>query len=226
MEKIYPLFHIKFFGYNIGIAPSIVVQWAIIALITILCIYLTKNLKTIPDKKQNIAEMIMDAINNLVRTNMGEDYMGFVPYIGTIAIFLVFLNNTGLVGVKSPTVDYSVPLALALITFFVVQWYAIKKIGLGHYFKGYIQPYAFILPISIIERVMLPVSLSIRLFGNMMAGVVIIELAYKTLGSLNMFAQLLGPIPLHLYFDIFDGVIQMVIFVMLTMVNIKVIAEH
>ena len=226
MEKIEPLFHIKFFGYNIGIAESILVQWCIIALVAILCIYFTRNLKIIPNKKQNIIEIVMDSINKLVRDNMGEDYMGFVPFVGTIAIFLVFMNLTGLIGIKPPTVDYSVALALALITFFVVQWYAIKKVGLGHYFKGYVEPYAFILPINLIERVMLPVSLSFRLFGNMTAGVVIIELAYRSLASLNGFAQLLIPIPLHFYFDLFDGLIQMVIFVMLTMVNIKVIAEH
>jgi F-type H+-transporting ATPase subunit a len=226
MEKIEPLFHIKFFGYNIGIAQSILVQWGIMILVTILCVYLTRNLKIIPNKKQNIIEIVMESINNLVRDNMGEDYMAFVPFVGTIAIFLVFMNLTGLIGIRPPTVDYSVALALALITFFVVQWFAIKKIGLGHYFKGYVQPYAFILPINLIERVMLPVSLSFRLFGNMTAGVVIIDLAYKSLAHLTGLSQLLVPIPLHFYFDLFDGVIQMVIFVMLTMVNIKVIAEH
>jgi len=226
MDKIVPLFNIKFFGYNIGIGESIIVQWCIIALIAILCIGFTRNLKIIPNTKQNIIEIIMDAINNLVRDNMGEEYMGFVPYIATLAIFLTFVNLTGLIGVKPATVDYSVALALALITFFVVQWYAIKKIGLGHYFKGYVEPYAFILPINLIERVMLPVSLSFRLFGNMTAAVVILDLAYRGLGGLNGFAQLLVPIPLHFYFDLFDGLIQMVIFVMLTMVNIKVIAEH
>jgi F-type H+-transporting ATPase subunit a len=226
MEKISPLFHINLFGYSIGIAESIVVQWVIIVIVAILCIYFTRNLKIIPNKKQNIIEIVMDAINNLVRENMGEDYMGFVPFVGTFAIFLSLMNTTGLLGVKAPTVDYSVTLALALITFVVVQWFAIKKIGLGHYFKGYVQPYAFILPISLIERIMLPVSLSFRLFGNMMAGLVIIDLAYKSLGSLSIFAQLILPIPLHFYFDLFDGLIQMVIFVMLTMVNIKVIAEH
>ena len=117
-------------------------------------------------------------------------------------------------------------MALALITFVVVQWFAISKIGIGHYFKGFVEPYAFILPINLMERVMLPVSLSFRLFGNITAGVVISNLAYSGLASLNGFAQLLIPIPLHFYFDLFDGLIQMVIFVMLTMINIKVIAEH
>ncbi|MBZ9685064.1 F0F1 ATP synthase subunit A [Clostridium estertheticum] len=226
MEKIYPLFHIRFFGYNIGIAQSVVVQWVIIVLVAMLCIYFTRDLKIIPNKKQNIIEIVMDSINNLVRDNMGEDYMGFVPFIATFAIFLTFMNNTGLIGIRPPTVDYSVALALALITFVVVQGFAIKKIGLGHYFKGYTEPYAFILPINLIERVMLPISLSFRLFGNMIAGVVIIDLAYKSLASLTVFAQLIIPVPLHFYFDLFDGMIQMVIFVMLTMVNIKVIAEH
>jgi F-type H+-transporting ATPase subunit a len=226
VEKIEPLFHINLFNYNIGITESIIVQWCIIALVTILCFYFTRDLKIIPNKKQNIIEIVMDAINNLVRSNMGEEYMGFVPYVGTIAIFLTLMNLTGLIGIRPPTVDYSVSLALALITFFVVQWFAIKKVGLGQYFKGYVKPYSFILPINLIERVMLPVSLSFRLFGNMTAGVVIIDLAYKSLGNLTGLAQIGAPIPLHFYFDMFDGLIQMVIFVMLTMVNIKVIAEH
>ncbi|MCJ7689413.1 MAG: F0F1 ATP synthase subunit A [Clostridiaceae bacterium] len=226
MGKVEPLFHIKLFGYNIGIAQSILGQWVIIVFVAIACIYFTRNLKIIPSKKQNIIEIIVSSINNLVRDNMGEDYMSFVPFIGTIAVFLVFMNLTGLVGINAPTADYSVALALALITFFVVQWFAIKKIGLGHYFKGYAKPYFFILPINLIERVMLPVSLSFRLFGNMTAAVVIMDLTYRSLGSLTGFAQLVIPIPLHFYFDLFDGIIQMVIFVMLTMVNIKVIAEH
>ncbi|MBX4260739.1 F0F1 ATP synthase subunit A [Clostridium estertheticum] len=226
MDKIAPLFHIKFFGYSIGIAGSIFVQWCMIAVIAILCAIFTRNLKIIPDKKQNIIEMIMDFINNLVKDNMGEEYMGFVPYVATIVVFLSIANISGMVGITPATSDYSVSLALALITFFVVQWFAIKKIGIGHYFKGYAEPYAFILPINLMERVMLPVSLSFRLFGNITAGVVIIELAYKGLAGLSGFAQFLIPIPLHFYFDLFDGLIQMVIFVMLTMINIKVTAEH
>src|SRR4051794_15648042 len=108
MEKIEPLFHIKFFGYNIGIAQSILVQWCIIALVAVICVYLTRDLKIVPNKKQNIIEIVMDSINNLVRDNMGEDYMGFVPFVGTIAIFLFFMNLTGLIGIRPPTVDYSV----------------------------------------------------------------------------------------------------------------------
>lgn len=77
------------------------------------------------------------------------------------------------------------------------------------------------LPLNIIERIMLPVSLSLRLFGNMTAAYIIMELIYSSLGSLNPFAQLVIPVPLHIYFDVFDGTIQMIIFIMLTMINIK-----
>lgn len=226
MEKLEPLFHFKLFGYNIGITSSVITQWIIIMIVMILCVYFTRNLTRTPSKKQTVVEILVSTINNLVRGNMGEEYMGFVPLIGTMAIYLTFMNLTGFVGVKPATGDYSVAIAIALISFFVVQAYTIKKVGVGHYFKGYTTPFAFILPINLIERVMLPVSLSLRLFGNMVAGIVIIELIYESLGHLNGFAQLLIPIPVHLYFDLFDGMIQMVIFVMLTMINIKVIAEH
>ena len=73
---------------------------------------------------------------------------------------------------------------------------------------------------------MLPVSLSLRLFGNMTAAVIIMDLAYSSLNKLSWIAQVAIPIPLHVYFDLFDGTIQMVIFVMLTMINIKIISEE
>ena len=136
------------------------------------------------------------------------------------------MNLTGLVGISPPTKNFSVTLTLALISFIMVQGYAIKKNGVGGYFKGYLEPVSFIVPITILERVMLPISLSLRLFGNMLAATFIIELVYESLEKVAWFAQLVIPIPLHLYFDIFDGGIQAVIFVMLTMINIKIVSEH
>lgn len=73
---------------------------------------------------------------------------------------------------------------------------------------------------------MLPISLSLRLFGNMFAATIIMELVYSSLSKITWVAQLGIPIPLHMYFDLFDGTIQMVIFVMLTMINIVIISEH
>lgn len=226
MEKFVPLFYLNLFGYKFGVTSSLIVQWVIMLIITILAIVFTRNLKKIPDKRQNVVEILVETFNGLVKENMGEGYAPFVPYIGTLAIFLLLMNLVGLVGVKPPTLDLSVVAGLALITFVLVQANAIKKIGLGHYFLGYFQPYAGMLPLNLIERLMLPVSLTLRLFGNMTAAVVIMDMIYSALGSITWVAQLAIPVPLHAYFDVFDGTIQMVIFMMLTMINIKIAAEH
>lgn len=209
------------------LAEAIIVQWVIILLVAATSFILTRNLKKVPNKKQSVAEMIVEFINNTVEETMGPGTKNFVPYIGALGIFLLLMNLTGLVGVEPPTKEYSVAIGLAAITFIIVQGYAIKKHGLKGYFKGYAQPLPLLLPINILERVMLPISLSLRLFGNIMAGVIILELVYDGLHKQFFgLAQIGLPIPVHMYFDIFDGTIQMIIFVMLTMINIKVIAEH
>ncbi len=218
MEEFKPV--IVLFG--IGITESIIVEWVIMLIIIISAIALTRNLKQRPDKRQVALEVVMNTINNTVKDNMGEDGLKFIPYIGTLMIFLLFMNLTGLVGIAPPTENYSVPMAFAAMTFFLVQGFAIKKKGLGHYLIAYTKPYSFMLPLNIIERCMLPISLSLRLFGNMVAGGIILGLIYDALGN---FAFII-PVPLHFYFDLFDGAIQMVIFSMLTMINIKIIAEH
>ncbi|WP_125153351.1 F0F1 ATP synthase subunit A [Clostridium rectalis] len=226
MEALKPIFTLNLFGYSFGVTINIIIQWAIIVIVGLLSFILTRNLKVIPDKKQNILEIFVETVNKLVRENMGESYLGFVPFIGTLMLYLLFMNLTGFIGVAPPTSDYSINLGMAAITFVVVQAFAIRKIGIGHYFGGYFKPYAFIFPLNIIERIMLPVSLSLRLFGNMTAAVVIMDLVYSALAGISWIAQLVIPVPLHMYFDLFDGTIQMVIFVMLTMINIKITAEH
>ncbi|WMJ79675.1 F0F1 ATP synthase subunit A [Clostridium sp. MB40-C1] len=217
----------NFLGQNFGVTEAIVIQWIIIAIVSIIVINATRSLKKIPDRKQSAVEVFVSFINKFVTDNMGEECKNFIPYIGTLIIFLLIMNMVGLVGIEPPTKDFSVVLGIALITFIVVQAYAIKKQGIKHYFIGYAKPIIPLLPINIMERIMLPISLSLRLFGNITAAVVIMELVYGALGKAPFgIAQLGIPIPLHFYFDVFDGGIQMLIFVMLTMINIKVISEH
>lgn len=226
MESVKPIFSFTVMNFKVDITPSIVVQWGIILILTILSIYLTRNLKPVPERKQNIAEIFVETVNKLVKENMGEEYKAFVPFVGTLILYLLLMNLTGLVGIEPPTKNYSITLAMAIISFLVIQGYAIKKMGLGHYFLGYGKPIALMLPLNVMERIMLPVSLSLRLFGNITAGSVIMGLIYKALGGISWFAQLGIPVFLHFYFDVFDGAIQMIIFTMLTMINIKIISEH
>lgn len=225
METAAPLL-LTLFGYNIEIPRSYLVMWIITLIIVIIAIVSTRRLEKIPNRKQNIVEMIVELINDLVKNNMGEQYVAYIPYVGTLAIFILLMNLIGLIGIEPPTQDYNIALGLAIITFFVVQINAIKKNGMGHYLKGYLHPFAFLLPLNIVERFVLPMSLSLRLFGNMTAAVVVLDLVYTGLSKLAWVAQIGIPVPVHAFFDVFDGGMQMFIFVMLTMVNIKVIEEH
>lgn len=233
MEKLQPLFIISIPGITIPITYSVLSQWAVILLIMGLVLFITSNLNEVPSGRQVWAEYIVEKIDGMVKENMGRDYEGFTPYAGTLIIFLLFLNLTGMVGFKPPTSDYSVALGIAAISFVVIHSTAIKKQGIGHYFSGYAKPYGFMLPLNIIERIFQPISLSLRLFGNITASYILVDLIYDALGSLSYslnigipIFQTFVPIPFHLYFDLFDGVIQMFIFAMLTMIFTKVASEH
>ena len=227
MELTHPIFSFNIGKLAIDIKPEAIIQLVLVLLIGILAWWATKDLKRRPTgKKQVVVEYIYTTIQNVVNENMGEQYGDMIPFIGTLAVFIVTMNLLGLVGITPVTNNFSVTLALGLISFVVIQGYTMKKIGIGHYFLGYGQPMLMMLPINVIERVMLPVSLSLRLFGNILAASFLVELVYESLDKIAWIAQIGLPVPLHAYFDIFDGCIQMVIFVMLTMINIKITVEH
>lgn len=226
MEHVAQLPSVNLFGYNFQITQSLIVQWVIILMLSILIAYININLKKIPDKKQNIVEIFVEFVEKSVEETMGKRFKNFIPFIGTLGVYLLAMNLVGVFGIKPPTTDYSVTLGMGLITFLVIQGYTIKKTGIVHYFTGYAKPMMLLFPINIMERIMLPISLSLRLFGNMFAATIIMELVYGGLSGISWVAQLGIPIPLHMYFDLFDGTIQMVIFVMLTMINIVIISEH
>lgn len=233
MGKSEAIFTLRFLGLNIPIYFSVLAQWIVIAFIMLIVPILTKDLKTVPKGRQIFVETVVEKINSLVKGSMGEEYKGFAPFFGTLMIYLLFLNLFGLTGFRPPTADYSVALGLAIISFVIIQANAIVHSGILGYIKGYAKPYWFMLPLNIIERLVVPVSLSLRLFGNITAAVIMMELLYEGLEFLShsihlkvpLFAAIL-PIPFHIYFDLFDGTIQMFIFVMLTMIFIKTTSEH
>lgn len=225
--------YIKVLGLGINIGYSIVIQWIIMILIILFTFFITANFKELPAKKQILTEYVVESIEKLVKENMGEAFVAFIPFVGTLIIFLTLLNLTGLLGLKPPTTDYSVTLGLGLISFFLIHTTAVLKRGIGDYIIGYFKPYWFMMPLNIIERAIVPVSLSLRLFGNITAGTIVVELIYKGLKNasalmhLNLpLLQIIIPIPFHIYFDVFDGIIQSFIFAMLTMIFIKTTSEH
>ena len=226
MEEIGVVFSFDIGGFTVEVTESLVVQWGVILLLAIGSYFLGRNLKRVPGKKQVVLEMIYNYVHDLVDNNMGSSFLGYIPYVGTLVVYLLALNLMGLFGIKPPTQDLSVTAALGLTSFFVINYTALKRNGTLGYFKGLGSPYLLMLPINIMERVTLPISLALRLFGNMLAATILVELVYSALGKISFIAQAGLPIIVHGYFDLFDGAIQMLVFTMLTIINIKMTAEH
>ena len=153
---------------------------------------------------------------NIIELVMGRNANRFVNYITTLFIFIIISNISGLFGLRPPTADYGVTLALGLITFVLVQFNGIKKNHVGH-FTALFQPIWFLFPINLIGEFAVPLSLSLRLFGNVMSGTVLMGLIYDLLGPYTV----AYPALLHAYFDLFSGCIQAYVFSMLTMVYVN-----
>ena len=218
------MYEIEVFGIQIQIAQSIINMWYIMAFLTVLAlgvnIYIKRGgFKQMPESKLQLSiEAFVEFFYDISRSTMGERNIGLAPYIGTIGIFLLLSNLVGLFGIrKVPTTDYSVALGFAMTTFFVVQSNQLRAHGIKGYFKELFQPFPVFLPLNILEKIIPILSLSLRLFGNITAGVIIMELVYSALRSISIFAMAFIPVPLHFYFDIFDGFLQTMVFVILTM---------
>jgi len=218
-----PIFEFELFNHTMEVTRSITIQWVIMAIIIVSALLLTRNLGKVPTKRQTVIEMIVNLFNSLVGANMGPEYRKtFVPYIGTMGIFMFIMNASGLVGVAPSTKDINVTLTFAMISFLVINGNAIVHNGLGGYLHSYFKPYALMLPMNMIEKLTIPLSLCLRLFINMLVGTILMELIYMGMGH---FAFLV-PVPLHFFFDLFVAIVQTFVFMMLTMVYTKTAAEH
>lgn len=211
----------KLFGKDILIPDSIVNSFLVVIILSIFAIVVNSKIKKakLDDKPSgllNFMEAVVGTINGLVKDTMGPKNMFFAPYITTLILYLAVANLFGLLGFTPPTSDYSVTLSLALITFVLTQIFRFKSLGFLGYFKSFADP-AFLTPLNIIGELANPISLSFRLFGNILSGVIIMGLLYSALGY---FAPIITPV-LHGYFDVFSGLLQTFIFSMLTMIFIS-----
>lgn len=162
--------------------------------------------------------ILVDSIEKLVVETMGEKNRGFAPFAGMLVFYLIPANTMALIGLKPPTSDVSVTMALALFTIGMMIYFGIKAQGLGGTLRSmFLGEFPWLLPLEVISQLSRPISLSFRLFGNILSGVIILELIYQALGY---FTPLAAPL-LHGYFDLFDGLVQTMIFVMLAMIWTK-----
>lgn len=225
MNVFAPNFTVNMAGIKI-IAP-IIYEWATMIFLIIASILLTRKMSTRnPSKIQTLIEMLYSFLEGLVVDNVGEEYSNFIPVLGTMFMMLFILDTSGMLGFSEATSNLSVTAGFTIITFCIMHGNAIKKNGVKEYFKGYARPYVPMILLNLMELFILPLSLCLRLFGNMLAAAIVVGLVYSGLNSLNWACQLVIPIPVHLFFDAFDGIIQTIIFVMLTVMYMKLQAEH
>ncbi len=199
------------------------------------CRFITHGISEKADlKRQHIAELAVEKIDNMVNENMGEYFSGYGPFILAIMLLSACSSLLSLFGLFPPTSDINIVGGWAILVFFIITYYKMKC-GPLNYLKGFTQPVAFLAPINFISEFATPISMSFRHYGNVLSGTVISTLLAFALGSLSN--MLLGALPgfladipilqvgipavLSVYFDIFSGCLQAFIFAMLTMLNIS-----
>jgi len=209
------VFTIYPFGIKIPVAESVVVTWIIMAVMVLASIILTKNLKVEkPGKAQVFLESAISWMYHFFEESLGKNGKRYIPYMITIMLYIGVANLIGLFGFKSPTKDLNVTAALALMSIVLIEYAGIHQKGVKKWVKGFAEPIAIIAPINVLEIFIRPLSLCMRLFGNVLGSFVIMEL-------LKLVVPLFVPIIFSLYFDIFDGLIQAYVFVFLTSLFIK-----
>lgn len=204
-------------GQELWITTTHLAMWIITAFIVIMALVMRRRIlhpKEVPDGLQNVAELIVEMLDKMVRGTMGKQGFKFVNYVGSIFIFILISNISGLFGLRPPTADFGVTLPLGLMTFCIVQYNNVKYNKAGA-FTGLFQPLPLLFPINLIGEIATPFSLALRLFGNILSGTVIMALIY---GLVPLLVKLGVPAFLHAYMDVFAGAIQTYVFCMLTMV--------
>ena len=221
---IHGIIPIEFLGQTVWITTSHACILIIVVLMIIFALVANRKLKKateIPDAFQNVIELIVELLDKMVGGTMGKWAPGFRNYISTIFIFILLSNISGLFGLRPPTADYGTTLCLGLITFFLIHINTFKHQSVKQIWIDKCSPLPpwlpIWLPINIISDIAVPISLSLRLFANVLSGTVMMALVY---GLLNKIA-LIWPAVLHVYFDLFSGAIQTYVFCMLTMTYIS-----
>ena len=206
------------FGFPVSINTSQVTTVIVIGFILILALIARRAvLNGDPDNPgmiQNVTEMLIEFLDGLVLSGMGKRAKIYRNFILTLMIFICISNISGVFGLRPPTADFAVTFGMGIIVFFIIQYVNFKNNGFGA-ITGLFQPLPVLFPINLIGEFANPISLSLRLFGNVVGGTIMLGLYY---GLLPWFAKLGIPAFLHAYLDLFSGVIQTYVFAMLTMV--------
>ena len=228
-----------FFTIDFPVQPLIITEsqvnsWLVIISLFFFCLFMTNGIKAgIHTKRQVLAEWMVESVEGLVKSNMGEYFINFAPFVAAIMALSAFSSLMSLTGLFPPTSDLNVVAGWAVLVFILITYYKMKC-GPLHYLKSFGEPVPFLAPLNIISEVATPVSMAFRHYGNILSGSVISVLVASALQGLThlLMGNLPGwlgefpflrigiPAVLSIYFDVFSGLLQAFIFAMLTMLYI------
>lgn len=209
------VFSFDIFGYTAHISEAVVVTWIIMAVLILIAFILSRGLRVHNiSKRQAVAELIVTKLDGIVSGMVGHKGKAYVPYLTTVLLYLGLANVIGIFGFKSPTKDLTVTVALALMSIILVEGAGIYHLGVKKWLHKFTEPIVIVTPINILELVTRPLSLCMRLFGNVLGAFVIMEL-------LKLVVPVIVPAVFCVYFDIFDGLLQAYVFVFLTSLYIS-----
>lgn len=195
---------------GIPVADSVLVTWMVMAFWMLLTLICTRRLSVRdPGRVQLLLETGVEFLNNFVRDAIGPHWRAFAPYLGTIALYVGLSNIIAIFSLTPPTKDISVTAALAIMSMLLIYGAQFRYNGLAGGLKRFAEPMPLLVPINLMEILIRPLALCMRLFGNILGAYIIMEMV-KTL------VPVVVPAVVCVYFDLFDGLIQMAVFVFLT----------
>lgn len=227
--------HIEFsmFGERTGIevlgmklSETTVITMAIVLIVAVLCVifrlFIFPKFKEEPEGLQNVLELCVEAVEDFCKKNVGEKAgVSLAPYMFSLAIYLIMCASTELLGLRAPTSDLVVTFSMGLITFVLLNYFGFKKLGFAGRFKSMGGSMAamrpIMIPLKIVSDIAVPISLACRLFGNMLGGMIVMELLKGALGG---YAAGIPGIA-GLYFNLFHPLIQAYIFITLSLTFIE-----
>jgi len=209
-------------GEKIYVNQTMLATWVVMGALIIFAVVVRimiglGKFTDVPKGFQNFLETAVEMMENLTKNNMGERFGYFSAYFFFLFAFILVSNYSGMFGLRPPTTDLATTAALGITTLAIMTVMGIKC-QKGAYFKEYLKPFFLFLPMNIIGELAKAVSLSFRLFGNLLGGLIIIELIYS---MLPIFVTIVIPSFVHAFFDVFFGGLQAFVFTMLSMTFIK-----
>ncbi|MBQ4562185.1 MAG: F0F1 ATP synthase subunit A [Clostridia bacterium] len=214
---------IKIFGI-LDVTGEVVTMWIILGLLTVISLIVRKNLKERPGKFQNMIETGVEYLDNFFTDNLGkEKARKYFVFLATLFTFIIFCNYSGLIPgvgltkyVKAPTASLSVTAGLGIMTFVFLQ-YAGLKMGAKHYFKRFVSPMFFMLPLLLLDEFIKPASLALRLYGNVFGEETVMEQLYHLIP--------IGVPVVMMVLSILFCALQALVFSMLTSIYLDEVTE-